>query len=277
VSRWRALVGAAALGAVIPLVAMPAAVAAEETGSALISLDGTSFERSVQGGIFPAGTMLIPGGTATGTFYVMNDSDRAADLRIAVAGASSASATFLDELSLQAGTPATRDAAPVPLSSDGACIPLLSGELIRSGQVTAVHLNLTMDADATDPDQGAAADAALVVSLTDPATPDSVEFDCTDGGGIPLLPALDQPERASSDATVTTVDAPQPTAAPRPEDEEPNETGVATPAAETPPTAGALPLVPAEFPVPLSWLGTGGLALGAVGYLVMRLRKRHAD
>jgi hypothetical protein len=275
VSRRLAILTAVTLGAVLPLLAAPAAASADEAGAALVSLDGSSFERSLQSGIFPAGTMLVPGGTATGTFYVKNDSERAADLRISVAGASSASATFLDELSLQAGTPATPDSAPVPLSSDGTCIPLLSGEPIRSQDVTAVRITLTMDVDATDLDQGAAADAALVVSLTDPAAPDSAGSDCTDGGGIPLLPSPDRPDRDTADPAA--VVAPQPTAAASGENEESDETGVATPAAETPPTAGALPPVPAESPVPLTWLGTGGLVLGAVGYLVLRLRKRRAQ
>jgi hypothetical protein len=272
--------GAATLGALVPMLAVPAAVAADAPGAALISLDGTSFERSLQGGIFPSGTVLVPGGTVTGTFYVKNDSDRAADLRISVAGASSASATFIDALTLQAATPASPDAAPVPLSSDTDCISLFSGELLRSNQVTAVQITLAMDADADNNDQGADAAAALVVALTDPTAPDSAEYGCTDGGGIPLLPGPDAeplPERPMSETTdpIPAVNAPQPTVPADRGETEPEKTGVATPAVDAPPTAGALPL-PTESPLPLTWLGTAGLALGMAGYLVLRLRKRYS-
>jgi hypothetical protein len=274
VSRRLTLVGAAAFGALLPLLAAAPATAAE-TGAALISLDGTSFERAPQGGIFPDRLAMVPGGTATGTFYVRNDSDRAARLRISVADASSASATFLDALSLQTVTPATPDGPAVRLSSDSDCIPLLSGELLPGRQVTAVHITLAMDSAAGNTDQGSAGHAGLVVSLSDPGAPDTAE-DCTDDG-IPLLPGpAPRDDRPMSDTTdmVPAFDGPQPTAAAESDGAEPNQTGVATPAAETPPTAGALPLTPAGSLLPLPWLGTGGLLLGVAAYLFLRVRRR---
>jgi hypothetical protein len=277
VSRRLTLVGAAAFGALLPLLAAAPATAAE-TGAALISLDGTSFERAPQGGIFPDRLAMVPGGTATGTFYVKNDSERTARLRISVSEASSASGTFLDALSLRTVTPGTPDGAAVRLSGQSACIPLLSGELLPSQQVTAVHITLAMDSAAGNVDQGSAGEAALVVSLSDPVAPDSAN-DCTDGGGIPLLPSpAPRDDGPMSDTTdmVPAIDSPQPTAAAESDGAEPHETGVATPAAETPPTAGALPLSPTGSPLPLPWLGTGGLLLGAAAYLFMRSRRRRA-
>ena len=273
-NRRLTLVGAAALGALVPVLAFPVAAAAEETGSVLISLDGTVFERSPQGGVFPRGTALIPGGSVTGTFYVKNDSGRDADLRISVAGASSANATFIDALSLEATTQAS-DGTPVPLSSDGACIPLLSGERLPSRQVTAVQITLAMDREAGNHAQGSDADAALVVALTDPAAPDSSGLGCDDDGGIPLLPApdADHPLPETTDP-VPAIDAPQPTASTEPDDTDPDKTGVATPAAETPPTAGALPPTGSLLSIPL--LGVVGVVLGAAAFLFTRPRKRPA-
>ncbi len=284
--RRTILCTAGALGVALPLLTAPAAVSAEEPGSALVSVDGESFQRSLEGGILPADTLLIPGGTSTGVFYVKNDTGRGAELRISVAGASSASVTLLDELRLQAATPATPDSTPVSLSSDSSCIPLLTGELLHSDQVTVVRITLAMDADAGNVDQGQDANAGLVVSLTDPTAPDSAESDCTDGGGIPLLPEPsplphsepdeDRPVSETTDM-VPPVDAPQPTAAAEPEDTDPNATGETPPAAETPPTAGDLPPVASASGVPLPLLGTGGLALGAGAFLLARRRRRRAD
>jgi hypothetical protein len=279
VSRRLVLIGAAALGALIPLLAVPSAASADDAGSALISLDGSSFSRAPQGGILPAGTQLVPGGTATGTFWVKNDSERTAALKISVADASSASATFLESLSLEAVTLVTPDGTPVPLSSGTACIPLLSGELLGSRQVTAVRITLAMDADASNADQGSDATAALVASLADPAVPESGADGCADGGGIPLLPEPGpepSPEPPASETTDPTpaITAPQPTAAAGPETTDPNETGETPPAAETPPTAGALPPVPSATGLPVPLLGAAGLALGAGAFLLARMRRR---
>jgi hypothetical protein len=282
VSRRFALAAAATLGVLVPLLALPTTAAADdETGSALISLDGSAFSRAPNGSIFPDGVVLVPGATTTGTFYVKNDSGRAADLRISVAGASSASATLIDALTLEAATPETPNGTPVPLSSDGNCIPLLSGELLHSQASTAVRITLALDELAGNPDQGMDADAQLVVALTDPGVP-SADYDCTDGGGIPLTPApapaaqhpVDTPVSETTDP-VPALNARQPTAAATDHADTP-QTGVATPAAETPPTAGALPLSPADSPIPLPWLGIAGLLLGVGAFVATKLRGRHS-
>jgi hypothetical protein len=277
VSRRLILVGATAIAVGAPFLAAPLAAAADSTGSALISLDGTSFSRAPQGSIFSGAVVLVPGSTTTGTFYVKNDSDRAADLRIAVAGASSSSTTLLDELTVEAATPSTPEGTPVPLSPDSACISLLSGQVLGSQDITTVRITLTMDAEAGNPDQGAAAAADLLVSLTDPAAPESAEYDCTEGGGIPLIPAPSpSPDVPVSETTepVAPIDVDQPTEAAEPDGHDTTPTGGGAPAAETPPTAGAIPS--SESGIPIPWLGTGALVLGAAAYLAMRFRRRSA-
>ncbi|MFC0682300.1 hypothetical protein ACFFGH_31100 [Lysobacter korlensis] len=273
------ILGIGAAGVLLPLLAAPTAAAADETGGALISLDGTTFSETAGGALFRDGLVLVPGSSVTGTFWVKNDSDRLADLHISVADASSSSTTLMDSLTMQAATSANPAGATVTLADAAACTTLLSGERLDAQTVTPVLVTLRMDQSVGNDDQGSTADARIVVSLADPSAPRR-QPDCAEGGSIPITRPVPQPDRGTGSGSDTTLDPGNSVGGPgsveggpATDSPAPTETPVPAPASGTPPVPVA-PTVPTGSPLPLPLLGTGGLALGAVAFLLAkRLRK----
>jgi hypothetical protein len=269
VSRRWALTAAAATGALLPLLALPSAALAAEGGAALVSLDGTSYSAAPDGAIFDSGLVLIPGSSATGTFFVKNDSDRAADLTIAVANTSATSGTIIQHLTMQASTPSMPAQQPVQLEPGSTCTPLLSGQTLDARSVTKVTITLSMAEAVGNADQGSTADTDLRVSLTDPDAPSAA--DCEAGG---IIPVVEKPNADPRPGTPGIQRGEQiPALAPLPDTEKaaPALSPTDLPAVAAPPTAGSNLLQPAA-PLPFALMAVAALVVGAGTYLIGRRR-----
>jgi LPXTG-motif cell wall-anchored protein len=278
--RHRAALTTVAAGTLLLLgPAVPAA--AEEGGATLLSLDGSTFSASPVGAVFSEGLVLIPGSRHTGTVWVRNDSDRAADLRISVSDTTASSVTFIEHLTLQALTPQTTDSDPVALEPGATCIPLLEGELMAPGTVTEVSITLAMRDAVDNAHQGASANTTLMVSLSEPGAP-STEADCTPGGGIPLSP--DPAKPADTDMPTGPDSTDDSTGSEGPGAGEGGDTGrpplgsaggTAAPTDQTPGGAAAPPSRGTDSPVLFPWMGVGAVVLGGGVFFGLRKRKEH--
>jgi hypothetical protein len=279
--RPAVILAAAASAMALSVAPFASPATADEAGGTLISLDGLSYSEAPSGSIFPAGVVMVPGASATGSFFVRNDSDRAADLRISVSDTTSGSATFIESLTLKAETHVTSNARPVALESGGTCTPLLSGELLASGATTEVAITLAMLDSLGNADQGSSADTTLMVSLRDPDAPESATTDCVPGGGIPLTPDPVHPGKPGT--TAETVGGSG--AAPSPDGNDTDDASGspqtdgddATASPDTPTSAASPPILGGGQPVLFPWMGLGTIVLGAGLFLGIRHRKRQAE
>jgi hypothetical protein len=267
------------------LALLPAtAASAADEGATLLSLDGVAFSPAPDGALFPDGLVLVPGSHHTTTFWVRNDSDRAGALRISVSGTTASTAAFIEDLSLQAATPKTADAAAVPLQAGATCTPLLAGELMPPGTVTEVSLTLAMRDAVDNAHQGATANTSLMVSLSDPGAP-STAADCTPGGGIPLTPDPEDPDApgrtpgpstphdgADADPAVSGSGSGGSDGTP---DQPASGDGTGAPPADGPPGAAAPPSPQLGSPVLFPWMGVGTAVLAAG--IILAIRKRRGQ
>lgn len=273
-----AVMTAGGVALAMALFAPGAAVAAEGDGP-LISFDGVSFSSAPDGGIFPSRPVLVPGSTATGAFYVKNDSGRTADLQIAVADTSGTSATFIENLTLQAATRAMPAEPPVQLQSGTTCSSLLAGLPLEARTVTKVTITLAMSQTLGNVDQGSTADTNLVVSLSDHGSPAPLP-NC-EGGRIPVVdgsdagPASAQPQQWQQRQEQREKQQPALVHTPRTSGEtNPSPSSTDPPAVATPPTAGSPPFSSAAAQLPFAWMGIGALIAGAGAFLLELKRRR---
>jgi hypothetical protein len=270
-----------AVGIALALAAQASpASAAEQPAAALISLDGMNFSATPQGSLFPAGVVLIPGGTADATIWVRNSSGAPADLRIAVSDATTTAAAFVESLTLQAATPATPAGTPVPLSSDD-CTPVLSGEVIAAGETTQVHIVLAMSPDSDNAGQGASAGAKLAVSLSEVTGGVSLPPNCEATTGVPVMPSGGDAAGASADnsaANGADGEVADTSAGPAP--------AVGDIAGDPAPSAGqqhqglALPTLPfggQRAMMPGILAGLAALAAGVAAFVLVLRKKRRAQ
>ena len=279
--RAAALITTMAAGALLLLgPALPAA--ASEDGATLLSLDGTTFSAAPDGAVFSEGLVLVPGSRHTGTVWVRNGSDRAADLRISVSDTTASNVAFIEHLTLQAATPQTDDSEPVPLQQGATCTPLLDGELMQPESVTEVSITLVMRDSVDNAQQGATADTTLMVSLSEPGAP-STAADCTPGGGIPLTPDPEQPDdtdpadSATDDGAVSDSGSggSGPSGSERPTKGSGEGDGAETsdPTTDTPVGAAAPPSIGTGSPVLFPWIGVGAVVLAGGLFFGLRQRK----
>ena len=257
----------------VTLASAPTCAAAMEDGAALVSLDGVTYSPAPSGSIFSGAVTMIPGSSYTGTIHVRNDSDRAAELRISVSDTTSANAAFIENLSLRAVTPVSPEALPVDLEHGAPCTPLLQGELMPPRTVTEVSITLAMRDSVDNAHQGATANTALSVSLSEPGAPSSAA-DCTPGGGIPLTPDPERPAGENGGENPGSEGDPIESGSGsgggsaggtwRPSGGSGDEDGNGTPrtAPDTPVGTAAPPSIGAGSPVLFPWMGVGAVVLG---------------
>jgi hypothetical protein len=172
----RMLAVAALVVAGVPLAtASPAAA----SGNALsVSPDGVSYGRNLPGSVF-AGVRIVPGATATRTFYVRNDSPEPGNLAVALSGVTGTDSALLTALTLRAVT-ASRSGAVTRFTAADPCVSLVSGIRLAAGAALRVDLELGLAATLHDRvAQGSIGGFRVPVTLTstDVAAPDG----CTTG------------------------------------------------------------------------------------------------
>jgi len=170
--RWLSsavAIGAGALLVTSPLAAAPAAAAGHDI---LLSQDGTTWTTSLSRNVFDTSRMMVPGDSLQGSFYVKNDRDVPAYLRVGLSALSVTDWTLAQALSLTTiGTgPSGASGTAAGFAGPGVvCSDLLQREdPLPPGGVVLVSADLLFRASTSGTTaQGEIAQIAFVVELSD--------------------------------------------------------------------------------------------------------------
>ena len=162
----------------------PASAAPKPIG---LSDDGVTFADQLSAPLFD-GTVIVPGHTATQSFWVRNRTSTAGNLAIAVRGVTGADPDLAAALVVSAVVGAATSSV-IPFPAPQACDPLLSGITLAPSAIVRVEVTLGLDASlhahATQGSLGSF-DVGIAMASTDVAAPDgctAVDPPDGDGGG----------------------------------------------------------------------------------------------
>lgn len=170
-SRFVAIVVVTAASATGVLISAPTAAQALPTQVVQFSGDGIHWSDSLGRELF-SGVILVPGGTATGAFYVRNGAVEPAILRITLADVSTNNIDYANGLSISSSTPGAPGAS-VPVSAAQPCYTLAQGLRLASGDSTRIDTTATLADLSGTAGQGGVVSFVLRISLssTDAAAP----------------------------------------------------------------------------------------------------------
>jgi len=170
----RLLAGAAAIGVAMGLVLAPGAVqpASAASSGILISADGAHWSDRLSANVFDTSRKLVPGDTLKGAFYVKNDRDSPAYLRVGLSALSVTNWALAEALSLTTiGTGASgASGSAAGFSGSGVvCSDLLQREdPIPPGGVVLVSADLLFRQSTSGTNaQGEIAQIGFIVELSD--------------------------------------------------------------------------------------------------------------
>ena len=164
-----ALAGVAvALPALAVAPALPAAASAPGpvTPRLMLSDDGDVWERHLSSSLFGDRLLLVPGGSATESFWVKNLSDAPAVLRTSVADVRSSSPALTRWLSVTTTPPGSVGGTTTVRLGDGTCTGSTTATVLGGGDEVLLDVGLALDERATEGSAGQAVDFTVLVTLT---------------------------------------------------------------------------------------------------------------
>jgi hypothetical protein len=190
--RVLAFVALVVAGATLAFAA-PAQAATKPIG---LSTDGVTYTDTLSTSLF-AGVLIVPGKSATRTFWVKNRSALPGNLAVALRGVSGGDANLIAALSLR-GVAGATTGPTVAFTSANPCRTILSGVSLPAGAVIQVDLKLTLSSSLTQQTSQASVGAFKIpVTLTStdvpapdgcgPSTPVNPPTPPTHTGGTPVV------------------------------------------------------------------------------------------
>ncbi|GAB2974182.1 hypothetical protein [Frigoribacterium salinisoli] len=159
---------AVALPALAGAPALPAAAAAPAAAvpRLMLSDDGAVWERHLSSSLFGDRLLLVPGGSATESFWVKNLSDVPAVLRTSVADVRSSSPALTRWLSVSTTPLETLGGTTTVALGDGTCTGSTTATVLGGGDAVLLDVGLALDERATEGSAGQAVDFTVLVTLT---------------------------------------------------------------------------------------------------------------
>jgi hypothetical protein len=154
------------------------------------SADGTHWTAVYSTQLF-AGVVVVPGGSATRTFWVRNDAPEQGVLRVTLANVTTDDTRLADALSLRSSTP-DRPGSAVAVSAAQPCYTLSQGQLVDARD--AVRIDTEMALADLDGSAGQTGWVSFVLRITFSSTdqaapaPDTCPADAATVGGVPVPP-----------------------------------------------------------------------------------------
>lgn len=190
-----ALAGAAvALPALAVAPALPASAAGpgEAVPRLMLSDDGAVWERHLSSSLFGDQLLLVPGGTATESFWVKNLSGVPAVLRTSVADVRSSSPALTRWLSVTTSPLDGLGGTSTVALGDGTCTGSVSATVLGGGDEVLLDVGLALDERATEGAAGQSVDFTVLVTLTGLVAGAAPTAGCAtpDDDAVATVPAL---------------------------------------------------------------------------------------
>lgn len=203
----------AAAGVAAALLLTGAAAPPASASGLEVSLDGSTWSRTLPAALFDELPVLVPGDSVTRTLHVRNASSTDALLRLDAVDVSIDNPRFAESLRLGAslqpdGAAQRRSAPPQPaVAVDGVedCVTVLPSAPLPARGTASVVISLGFQENASMPSQHSAASLSLLLSASEDVGQDRAASACpVDGVQLPVLPLPDDGDAA----VATTASAP---------------------------------------------------------------------